>query len=207
MSSLKPVVQEKLQELMRITEGPYKAFLYDCDGTLADNMHAHKAAFVKTAAEYGFEMDPAIIDELAGWPTLKVAEEIMRRYDVSFDIPAFSKRKSEVFVEDFIQQTEPIQFVVEHLKHHVGKKKIGVVSGGSRSTVTITLDVIGVDAYLDTLVCAGETERGKPYPDPFLKAARELGVEPHECFVFEDGEPGCQAAEAAGMKWVRIDQI
>lgn len=115
-------MQEKLQELMRITEGPYRAFLYDCDGTLADNMPAHKAAFVKTAAEYGFEIDPAIIDELAGWPTLKVAEEIQRRYNVSFDIPTFSKRKSEVFVEDFIQQTEPIQFVVEHLKQHAGKK-------------------------------------------------------------------------------------
>ena len=57
------------------------------------------------------------------------------------------------------------------------------------------------------LVCAGETERGKPYPDPFLMAAEKLGVKPEECFVFEDGDPGVQAAKAAGMQWVRVDQI
>jgi HAD superfamily hydrolase (TIGR01509 family) len=57
------------------------------------------------------------------------------------------------------------------------------------------------------MVCAGETEHGKPYPDPFLKAARLLGVAPGDCLVFEDGQAGVQAAEAAGMKWVRIDQV
>ena len=101
----------------------------------------------------------------------------------------------------------PIDFVVEHLKNHVGKVKIGVVSGGSRSTVSKTLKVIGVDKYLDVLVCAGETERGKPYPDPFLKAAEILGVPPELCMVFEDGDPGVEAAERAGMKWVRVDKI
>ncbi|HET7899246.1 MAG TPA: HAD family hydrolase, partial [Flavisolibacter sp.] len=80
-------------------------------------------------------------------------------------------------------------------------------SGGSRSTVSKTLKTIGVDAYLDVLVCAGETERGKPYPDPFLEAAKLLGVKPQECLVFEDGDPGVQAATEAGMKWIRVDKI
>jgi len=201
------VNREKFERLLKLTEGSYKAFLYDCDGTLADNMHSHKAAFVKVAAQHNIELDDSIIDELAGWPTVLVAEEITKRYQVLFDTTEFSKQKSSVFVEEFIEQTLPIAYVVEHLKAHVGKKKIGVVSGGSRSTVSITLKVIGVDQYLDVLVCAGETERGKPYPDPFLKAAEILGVSPHECIVFEDGEPGCEAAEAAGMKWIRIDKI
>ncbi|HEX8313733.1 MAG TPA: HAD family phosphatase [Flavisolibacter sp.] len=199
--------KEKLEKLTKLTEGPYKAFLYDCDGTLADNMHSHKAAFVKVAARHNIDLDDSIIDELAGWPTVLVAEEITKRYNVTFDTTDFAKQKSSVYVEEFIGQTLPIDFVVEHLKNHVGKVKIGVVSGGSRSTVTKTLGVIGVDKYLDVLVCAGETERGKPYPDPFLKAANALGAEPHECIVFEDGEPGVEAAERAGMKWVRIDKI
>jgi HAD superfamily hydrolase (TIGR01509 family) len=170
-------------------------------------MQSHKAAFVKVAAQHNIDLDDSIIDELAGWPTVLVAEEITKRYHVRFDTTEFSKQKSSVFVQEFIEQTLPISYVVEHLKAHVGKVKIGVVSGGSRSTVSKTLKVIGVDQYLDVLVCAGETERGKPYPDPFLKAAESLGVQPHECIVFEDGEPGCEAAEAAGMKWIRIDKI
>jgi HAD superfamily hydrolase (TIGR01509 family) len=199
--------QVKFAKLSQLTEGPYKAFLYDCDGTLADNMPSHKAAFVKVASQYDIELNDAIVDELAGWPTVLVAEEIIRRYKASFDPDHFARQKSTVFVEEFMAKTKPITFVVEHLKAAVGKVKIGVVSGGSRSTVSKTLKVIGVDKYLDVLVCAGETPKGKPYPDPFLFAAQQLGVKPEECMVFEDGQPGVQAAERAGMKWIRVDKI
>ena len=199
--------QEKLSLLNQLSQGNYKAFLYDCDGTLADNMHAHKAAFVKVAANHQIQLNDSIIDELAGWPTILVAEEISKRYKVSFNAIDFSKLKSQVFIEEFIADTKPVQFVVDHLKNHIGKIKIGVVSGGSRSTVTKTLSVIGIDSMIDVLVCAGETPKGKPYPDPFLLAAEKLGVSPEECLVFEDGDPGVQAAEAAGMKWIRVDKI
>jgi HAD superfamily hydrolase (TIGR01509 family) len=60
---------------------------------------------------------------------------------------------------------------------------------------------------VEVLVCAGETPNGKPYADPFLLAAEKLDVAPKDCMVFEDGDAGCIAAEAAGMQWVRIDQI
>lgn len=201
------VTNEKLEKLLALSAGDYKAFLYDCDGTLADNMHSHKAAFVKVASNYNIDFDETIIDELAGWPTVLIAKEIMRRYNVEFDPEEFARQKSSVYVEEFIQQTQPISFVVDHLKQSHGRVKIGVVSGGSRSTVGKTLKTIGVDGYLDVLVCAGETEHGKPFPDPFLAAAKQLGVTPAECLVFEDGDPGVQAAESAGMKWIRVDKL
>ena len=87
----------KFEKLSQLTQGPYKAFLYDCDGTLADNMASHKAAFVKVASQYDIELNDEIIDELAGWPTVLVAEEIIRRYQVKFDPNHFAKQKSSVF--------------------------------------------------------------------------------------------------------------
>lgn len=197
----------KLEKLNQITKGDFQAFLYDCDGTLADNMLAHKNSYVKTASEYGFDMDPAIIDELAGWPTAAVVSEIGKRYNVTLDPTAFSNRKGLIFFEEYIEHTQPISFVVDHLKQHVGKVRIGVVSGGRRHTVEKTLSVLGILDLIETIVCAGETEHGKPFPDPFLKAALELGVDPAKCMVFEDGDPGVQAAIAAGMQSVRIDKI
>lgn len=197
----------KLEQLTLLCEGPYKAFLYDCDGTLADNMHSHKAAFVKVADQYNIELDDTIIDELAGWPTPLIAQEIAKRYNTEIDPLLFAEQKSTLYKNEFVAQTQPISFMVEHLKQACGKVKIAVVSGGSRATVSKTLKVIGVDQYLDALVCAGETNRGKPYPDPFLRAAELLGVKPEECLVFEDGDPGVQAAESAGMKWIRVDKI
>lgn len=201
-------IADKLDALTRISgKKNYAAFLYDCDGTLADNMEAHKAAYAEAAQRYGLELDTAIIDELAGWPTVLIAEEINRRYGSNLPARDFAMEKSTIFIEKYISHTIPIAFVVEHLKSHLGKVRIGVVSGGSRGTVSKTLTVIGLLDVIETLVCAGDTARGKPYPDPFLLAAHQLGVDPAHCLVFEDGDPGVQGAIAAGMDWVRIDQV
>lgn len=185
----------------------FKALLYDVDGTLADNMGAHKASYVAAAAEYGVELDDRIIDELAGWPTVDVAKEIAIRYNTEIDVQSFSKRKSAIFIERYIKSTKRIDYVVEHLLANVGHKKIALVSGGSRSTLNITLNVIDIIGKFETLVCAGDTPEGKPSPQPFLLAAEQLGVAAADCLVFEDGDPGVQGAIAAGMGWVRVDQI
>ncbi|HLS94429.1 MAG TPA: HAD-IA family hydrolase [Sphingobacterium sp.] len=203
---MSPESQRKFQILQEKSE-PFQALLYDVDGTLADNMPAHKAAYVATAAEYGIALDEQIIEELAGWPTVAVAEEIGRRYAVPLDIHPFAKRKSAIFIERFIRETKPIDYVLAHLFANVGKKKIGIVSGGSRSTLAITLEVIDVAGKFETLVCAGDTPEGKPSPQPFLLAAQHLGVDPKDCLVFEDGDPGVQGAIGAGMGWIRIDRL
>lgn len=197
---------ERLKILDHMSEGNYEAFLYDCDGTLADNMMAHKLAYQEVARNYGIDLDLNIIHETAGWPTVLVAQEISRRYNVPLP-ESFAAEKSAVFINKHIQKTLPVVHVYEHLKKNVGRIKIGVVSGGSRSTVSITLSVLGLTELIDVLVCAGETSLGKPHPDPFLKAARDLGVDPAKCLVFEDGDPGTKAAEAAGMKWIRVDKV
>jgi beta-phosphoglucomutase-like phosphatase (HAD superfamily) len=197
---------DKLKILDHMSEGDYEAFLYDCDGTLADNMMAHKLAYQEVAANYGIDLDLNLIHETAGWPTVLVAKEISRRYNVPLP-DTFAAEKSAVFIDKHIQKTLPIVFVYEHLKKNFGRVKIGVVSGGSRSTVSITLSVLGLTDLIEVLVCAGETPNGKPQPDPFLKAAHDLNVDPKKCLVFEDGDPGTNAAEAAGMRWIRVDKI
>lgn len=185
----------------------YKALLFDVDGTLADNIDAHKAAYVAVSAEHGVDLDPDLIDETAGWPTIAVAKEISIRYNVELDIESFSKRKSAIFIERFIQATQPVDYVRQVLFDHVDTHKIGIVSGGTRSTLAITLSVIDVAGKYESLVCAGDTPKGKPSPQPFLLAAEQLQVDPADCLVFEDGDPGVQGAIAAGMGWVRVDQV
>ncbi|WP_299825680.1 HAD family phosphatase [uncultured Pontibacter sp.] len=203
-----PVPDAKaLQELTKLSAGSFKAFLYDCDGTLADNMQAHKDTYVKVAANKGVKIDPAIIDEFAGLPIPEVVVEINKRYNCHFDPKEFAAMKSTLFFEEFISKTKPVGFVVAHLKNHVGKVKIGVVSGGARKAIQKTLEVLQIDNLCEVLVCAEDTPQGKPHPDPLLLAAKKLGVAPEDCLVFEDGEPGVRAAIAAGMKWIRVDQL
>ncbi|WP_235891182.1 HAD family hydrolase [Sphingobacterium lumbrici] len=196
----------KYNTLKRIVE-PYDALLFDVDGTLADNMDAHKASYVAAALEYGIILNPDLIDETAGWTTVAVAKEISIRYGVDFDFAQFAKRKSAIFIAQYVSKTKPIEFVRQILLDFEHTKKIGIVSGGTRSTLTITLDVIDVAGRYETLVCAGDTTLGKPSHEPFTLTAQNLGVAPEKCVVLEDGDPGVQGAIAAGMSWVRIDQI
>jgi HAD superfamily hydrolase (TIGR01509 family) len=201
------ILADKYKALCELAKGDFEAFLYDCDGTLADNMEAHKETYVKVAAERGVEIDAAIVDELAGWPIPKVVEEINKRYGSHFDPVEFEQLKSDLFYHEFIEHTRPVHHVIDHLMANAGNHKIAVVSGSSRIMVEKTLKVLGIAHLVDVIVCAGETAHGKPYPDPFLAAAEKLGVKPRECLVFEDGDPGVKAAEAAAMKWIRIDKI
>lgn len=199
--------QSSFLKLSALTEGNYEAFLYDCDGTLADNMSAHTETYVKAAKERGVLFDPQMIDELAGWPIYDVVEEINRRYHTNLLPDEFKARKAQIYAEQYLDHVEPIDYVVAHLKANSGKVKIGVVSGGDKPLVERTLEVIGVRDLVEVVICAGDTIKGKPFPDPFLKAAELLGVAPEKCLVFEDGNPGVEAAKAAGMHWVRIDQF
>lgn len=199
--------ERALQALTELSRGEYKAFLYDCDGTLADNMGAHKLTYVAVAARQGVTIDPAIVDEFAGLPIPAVVEEINKRYNYSFNPLVFEAQKAELFYSEYIEHTQPIRYVVDHLVANAGKVRIGVVSGGVRKSVQRTLEVLGIADLVEVLVCAGDTAKGKPWADPFLLAAKQLGIAPRDCLVFEDGAPGVQAAEAAGMKWIRIDQV
>jgi HAD superfamily hydrolase (TIGR01509 family) len=197
----------KFEKLLELSKGDYEAYLYDCDGTLADNMLAHRDTYVQVAADAGVIINCDIIDELAGLPIPAVVIEINKRYGSNFDPDEFTALKTELYHNEYIAQIKPVVHVVEHLKASYGKIRIAVVSGGSRDAITKTLKVLGLTDLVELLVCAGETSRGKPFPDPFLAAAELLGVEPAKCLVFEDGDPGVRSATAAGMHSIRIDQI
>jgi len=197
----------KYEKLLARSDKGYKAFLYDCDGTLADNMKAHALTYIKVAADRGVAINGDIIDELAGWPVPAVVTEINKRYGSNMDPEEFAEVRQKLYHDEYIAQITPVEHVVDHLKAHYGKVRIAVVSGGSREAVEKTLNILGIANLVETLVCVGETPHGKPAPDPFLAAAIKLGVEPKDCLVFEDGDPGVQSAIAAGMDWVRIDQL
>ena len=81
MTATNNTKQDKYQALTELTAGDFKAFLYDCDGTLADTMPGHKKSYVRVAAEDGVLLEDSIIDEFAGLPIRDVIVEINKRYN------------------------------------------------------------------------------------------------------------------------------
>ena len=81
---------------------------------------------------------------------------------------------------------------------------MAVASGGTRNLVHRQLRQIQVMDWFETIVTCEDTEYHKPDPHVFLEAARRLQVKPEHCRVYEDGEPGIEAARRAGMECVDI---
>jgi HAD superfamily hydrolase (TIGR01509 family) len=191
---------------LTLPPGNFKAYLFDCDGTIADSMPLHYIAWKQALAEYGCnDFTEQLFYALGGMPVGAVVEQLNQRDGLSIPVEAFAHRKEGLYY-GLIHKLQPVPEVLEqiHLQH--GKIPFAVVSGSTRESVVASLDALGILGLFDTLVCAGEYERGKPAPDPFLMAAERLGVQPKDCLVFEDADIGIQAATAAGMKSMRIAQ-
>src|SRR4051812_7269578 len=96
---------DKLNQLTQLSKG-YKAFLYDCDGTLADNMAAHKETYLKVALSKGHVIDGDIVDELAGWPVIDVINEMNIRFGTDFNAAEFKDLKYQLFLNEYVARTK-----------------------------------------------------------------------------------------------------
>jgi len=172
--------------------------IFDMDGTLADSMPIHFEAWKITAREQGFEFTEDQFLGMAGMPTWRIVPVINERLGLNIDPEKFSRRKEKVFLE-LLTEVKPVIPVVELVYKYHNKLPMSIGTGGKREIAGLTIRMLGLDKYIDILVAADDVENHKPAPDTFLECARLMGVEPSLCQVFEDGEMGLKAAEAAGM--------
>jgi len=191
---------------LTLPPGDFKAYLFDCDGTIVDSMPLHFVAWTKALAEYGCtNFTEQFFYSLGGVPVGGVVEVINKRDDLSIPIEEFAERKENLYYE-LIHQLQPVPEVLEVIHAAHGKVPFAVVSGSTRESVVKSLEALDILHLFDTLVCAGDYAHGKPAPDPFLLGAQRLGVAPADCLVFEDADVGIQSATAAGMASIRIAQ-
>ena len=97
-----------------------------------------------------------------------------------------------------------IKPVVDFARKMYGRAPMSVASGGPKPIVKKTLHLMGIDGLFPVVVTPEDVTHGKPSPEMFLLAAKLMGVPPEKCLVFEDAEPGFQAAEAAQMQCVKV---
>lgn len=184
----------------------YKAFIFDLDGTLADTMPLHYRACQIVCNEHGFDFPEDYFYKEAGKPTLEVFRNLVEMLGKNIDGNILGQLKEEKFLE-LIPTVKPLQIVSELARAHKGKIPMAIGSGGQRYSVELTLEVIGFSGFFDSIVSCDDVSKHKPHPDTFLKAAQEMGVDPEHCVVFEDGDPGIQAAKNAGMMYVDVREF
>jgi beta-phosphoglucomutase family hydrolase len=188
---------------LKLPPGSFQAYLFDCDGTLADSMPLHYLAWKKALAEWGCDFDEKLFYAWGGMPVVEIISTLNRQRGLNMPVEAVSHRKENLYYE-LLPQLKAVPEVLEHVNDAHGRIPFAVVSGSTRESVTASLKLLNLLDRFDTMVCAGEYKKSKPDPEAFLLAAERLGVAPKTCLVFEDTEMGIQAAKAAGMASVKV---
>jgi beta-phosphoglucomutase family hydrolase len=188
---------------IKLPDGDFDAYIFDCDGTLADTMPLHYKAWCAALKEHECDFPEALFYELGGVPTARIVEILNERHGYSMPVQETAAFKDNLFIQ-MIPLTLPIEPVVELVHQFHGSKPMAVASGGTREIVVKILNALGILKKFDAVVTVEDYRHGKPAPDPFLEAARKLAVAPHKCLAFEDTTAGVAAAKAAGMQWVLV---
>jgi HAD superfamily hydrolase (TIGR01509 family) len=192
--------------VLTLPSGEFDAFIFDCDGTLADSMplyhRAWRTALARSGATFDFSWD--LFVSRAGMTTMLTVEGLNSQFGTRLDAATIESHQHAEYAL-LVDEVKPIDAVVKLAREYAGRLPMSVASGGTRVLVERTLAVLGIRELFDHVLVASDVPRGKPEPDLFLLAAKKMGVAPERCLVFEDGEPGIVAAHRAGMQVVRVE--
>ena len=188
---------------LQIPQRDFDAYIFDCDGTLADTMGLHYDAWKMALEPHGADLPEDLYYSWGGRPTREIVETLNEMQGLFMDPEAMVHHKESLY-HSSLPEVQPIVEVVSIARSMHGKKPMAVASGGGRRSVHATLEGLGLIHLFNTIVTSEDYINGKPSPDPYLEAARRLGVDPSGCLVFEDTEIGRQSAHAAGMECVLV---
>ncbi len=187
----------------------YPAYIFDCDGTLANTMPLHLRAWNHGLEQAGapLRLDATGFMSVAGMAQRQTIEHWNATHSLQIDAEIVMQAKQDYFMR---HQPEigPIDPVVTFARQcRESGAAVAVASGGGREDVLRTLYIIGLEGFFPVVVTADEVERAKPAPDLFLAAAQQLGFPPAECLVLEDSLLGIEAANLAGMNSLLIPNL
>ncbi len=185
----------------------YRGAIFDMDGVLVNNLECHVEAFKIIGLEMGYDLTVekvrsvfgrSTVDMLSGMTGLEIgAEEGLeldaRKEDIYRQLAR--PRLREMMVPGLLE-------LLEFFKS--ASVKMAVASSGPDGNVDMVLDGLGIGKYFSAVVTGSQVKKAKPDPECFLKAAREIGIPPEDCVVFEDSIAGIRAALASGGRCVAL---
>lgn len=181
----------------------FSALLFDFDGTLFDSMPTHNQAWIETFQKYNCIITNAELQAMAGIPNEETARILCAKYNIQAEPKTIAatkvKRAKELLVE-----TKPFPDVENLVRYFHNKLPLGIVSGSTHEHINNSLKSHQLDSFFSVIISCEDTVRGKPFPDPFLAAAKYLNVNAEKCLVFEDGDLGIEAAHSANMQTVKV---
>jgi beta-phosphoglucomutase len=183
-----------------------RAFIFDMDGTIVDNMAFHTKSWLEFFERRGKVYDAdAFFRETAGAQGREILRERLGSDIPDDEIAVLAQEKDALYRDMYAPHRAAIQgfedFVTQADARGVA---LAVATSAPPKNIVFTLDELDLRRHFAAVVGAADVKQGKPHPDVFLKAAEKLGVDPANCIVFEDAPMGVEAARRAGMRAVVI---
>jgi len=180
-----------------------KAAIFDMDGVIVDSEPMHIEAEKRILLKYGVEISADELRTYTGTTAESEFADLIRKYGLKTTVDRLFREKEAVLFDLLERRTEPTKGVIKLIKSLKQQGlKLAIASSGHRKLVHYFLRKLKIVSLFDSIVCAEDITRSKPDPEIFLKAAKNLSLDPAECVVIEDSTLGVTAAKSAGMKCI-----
>lgn len=187
---------------------PPAAVIFDLDGLLFDTEAVYEEAILAAADDAGHVMTPAIFRRMMGTTWLLNRAYLLDHYGADFPVEEFRAAWMVHFNRMIETRLSLKPGVVELLDALDGLGlPWAIATSNSHSGVQRHLAAHNLVDRFPTIVAHGDYATAKPAPDPFLKAAERLGVEPRLCIALEDSYNGIRSASSAGMMTIMVPDL
>lgn len=187
---------------------PVKAVVFDMDGLLVDTEVVVFRAMERAASGFGGELPFDTFKRMVGLQHAASDRIVMEHFGDDFDLDGWNAAVSAHFREELAAGIALKAGVLEILDHldTVGMPR-AIATSSNLESVHASLGPHSLVDRFHALITRDVQTMGKPHPEPFLRAAAALGVDPGACLALEDSHNGVRAAAAAGMMTVMVPDM
>ena len=177
-----------------------KAILFDLDGTLVSDDELQKEAFTKTMNFFNINIPlNEYPQRFIGKSFHQIEEDLIKEFGTVIKRGDIRRKRKDIVIDLLTRQKTCCTHYAKKLVHFVSQKyPLAICSAGEKKEILLKLKNNDLLKYFKKIISAEDVKKSKPYPDIYLKGAKELGFEPQECLSFEDSVLGMQAAKSAG---------
>jgi HAD superfamily hydrolase (TIGR01509 family) len=185
-----------------------RAVVFDMDGLLFNTEALYRDAIIAAAAAGGHDVPLAFYLSTIGMSGEATRIAFNERCGQAFDFDVFWTAASKQFRELTKLRLCLKAGVVELLDvlDDAGLPR-AIATSSRHEDVQHNLSTLGLLDRFETVVARGDYSRGKPHPEPFLTAAKRLGIEPESCIALEDSYHGVRSASGAGMMTIMVPDL
>lgn len=177
--------------------------IFDFDGVVILSEHVHGYAWGDLAAQYDRPLPAGFLETGTGRPDAELASELVGHWGVDIPSTTLLERKRANY-QARVTESVLVPGVFEALQFFSKRYPLAVATSSTMGDIEPSLRAYGLERFFSAILTVDSVIRPKPDPEIYLKAAARLGVDPRECWVFEDSISGASAARAAGSRVIGV---